>query len=415
MPSLRALALAALGLALLGPEASAQWEPVPGLPAGFGLALAAEGDLVLAAVDGVVYRSFNAGDIWVRGGEVDSEVSVIDALHIHGGALFAASASFGVYRSLDLGETWVPFRDGLGGEGALGWYVTSLVRRGDHLYAGTEGGVYRHDLRQWEAAWERYSEGFLPGIASVVKALTARGSRLVASTPLNGYVFVNEGEGPWEVIALEPPGPTPDLDVGDFLWHGEALLGATDFGMYRSEDGGRTWARHGTPAQIGLVHALAEADGRVYWATSGGLSGRLYASEDGGETWTLEGPIPPSFNLLAHGGWMYLAHAQGVWRRARPVGAAPPPEGSAFSVEAVYPNPVRGEGRVALRLGAPAEVSLRVLDVTGREVRRQVLGALPSGEHAVTFEAGGLGAGVYLLLAEGSGGERAARRVVVAP
>jgi hypothetical protein len=403
------------GVALaLAPSARAQWEPVPDIPEGYASYLAAEGDLLAVGLDGGVYVSADGGATWDARGEVHPEAVFIDALTVQDGVLYAASFPYGIFRSTDLGATWAEVNAGLGGEGHPSRGARGFARRGDYLYAGGEDAVYRLDLRD-PVRWEPFSEGFLPGIAYTVQALTGRGERLVAATPLNGYVFVQEGEGPWEVVALEPPGPTPDLDVTDFLWRGDTLLGASFYGAYRSEDEGRTWDRLGRPALPGLVHALAEAGGRIYWVGSGGLSGRVYTSDDGGVAWAFEGMVPPAFDLLVHGGWMYLAHAQGVWRRAGAVGVPGGPEGEGFALASVYPNPVRGRGQVALRLGAPSEVSLRVLDVTGREVRRQGLGGLPCGEHAVSWEASGLAAGVYLLLAEGSGGERAVRRVVVAP
>lgn len=60
------------------------------------------------------------------------------------------------------------------------------------------------------------------------------------------------------------------------------------------------------------------------------------------------------------------------------------------------PNPFRAETEIRYRLGAPGRVRLAVFDVLGREVARLVDERQGVGEHAATFRAAGVDAGVYL-------------------
>jgi hypothetical protein len=83
----------------------------------------------------------------------------------------------------------------------------------------------------------------------------------------------------------------------------------------------------------------------------------------------------------------------------------------------VAPNPVDDEARISFNLGQGSRITLRVVDVSGRVVRRLFEGRQPAGEHAVTWDARddrgqSVGAGVYFieLLA---GKEQQARRAVV--
>lgn len=77
------------------------------------------------------------------------------------------------------------------------------------------------------------------------------------------------------------------------------------------------------------------------------------------------------------------------------------------------PNPARGHTTVDVTLAQAGRVTLRVVDVLGREVAR-LLDAAPrtAGTHPVTWQTGALGSGTYLLILEGPEG-RATRPVVV--
>lgn len=78
----------------------------------------------------------------------------------------------------------------------------------------------------------------------------------------------------------------------------------------------------------------------------------------------------------------------------------------------VYPNPASGQVTVGLTLDKASEVRVEVYDVLGRAVAVLHEGPLGAGEHALSFEAAGLPAGLYLVRVEGEG-FRAARRVTV--
>ena len=79
---------------------------------------------------------------------------------------------------------------------------------------------------------------------------------------------------------------------------------------------------------------------------------------------------------------------------------------------AVYPNPSRGAVTVSLTLAEASEVRVVVYDVLGRAVALLAEGPLKAGEHAFSFEAAGLPAGLYLVRVEG-GGFAASQRVTV--
>ena len=85
----------------------------------------------------------------------------------------------------------------------------------------------------------------------------------------------------------------------------------------------------------------------------------------------------------------------------------------ATALGAPRPNPAHGRTTVDVTLAQAGRVTLRVVDVLGREVAR-LLDAAPraAGTHSVTWRTGDLGSGTYLLVLEGPEG-RATRPVVV--
>jgi hypothetical protein len=89
-------------------------------------------------------------------------------------------------------------------------------------------------------------------------------------------------------------------------------------------------------------------------------------------------------------------------------GAAP----LSFALEANYPNPFRDHTTIRFALPEASRVSLRLVDLLGREIRRIVDGERPAGWHAVDLAADGLSSGVYLIEIE-AGTFRARRSTVV--
>ena len=63
----------------------------------------------------------------------------------------------------------------------------------------------------------------------------------------------------------------------------------------------------------------------------------------------------------------------------------------------MYPNPTSGVVSIALTLDAPVDASVEVYDVLGREVVVLQEGSLNAGHHALSFDAVGLPAGVYVV------------------
>jgi Secretion system C-terminal sorting domain len=61
-----------------------------------------------------------------------------------------------------------------------------------------------------------------------------------------------------------------------------------------------------------------------------------------------------------------------------------------------HPNPFNPQTTISFGLPESAQVTLKVYDMMGREVRLLVRGTLSAGTHEATFDASGLPSGTYM-------------------
>ena len=88
------------------------------------------------------------------------------------------------------------------------------------------------------------------------------------------------------------------------------------------------------------------------------------------------------------------------------------PGGSAFRLDAPFPNPSSGPSTVAFALPAAGDARLEVFDVLGRRVATLADGPLAAGAHRATFDPAGLPSGVYVVRLAAAGRTATARLTV---
>lgn len=74
-----------------------------------------------------------------------------------------------------------------------------------------------------------------------------------------------------------------------------------------------------------------------------------------------------------------------------------------FQLSQNFPNPFNPSTKISYRLPASGFVSLRIFDMTGREVRNLVNGYQESGEHTINFEPGSESSGIFIYRLEFEG------------
>jgi photosystem II stability/assembly factor-like uncharacterized protein len=265
-------------------------------------------DLLLGASDEVIYRTSTRTACWepifdphITGNP--STMAVVDSV------VLAGYTSFGVYRSLDGGGTWIPANDGLGNSG-----VFALTSGGGTAYVSAyQNGVYRSTDKG--AHWVAVSHGLPPG-SSPVLTLGARGTTVLAGTYAAGIYRSTDQGVSWKRVT---DGYTiSSIAVNDSTWfagtsngafrsdddgvtwtlidfvpelyrtsivavHGVTVYAASVTGTYRSDDNGRHWVNIDSGVPSGLAFTAFAFHDQTVYACIGGAG--VYASNDKGTTW----------------------------------------------------------------------------------------------------------------------------------
>jgi photosystem II stability/assembly factor-like uncharacterized protein len=201
------------------------------------------------------------------GTEVNGQVTSIAANPNNTKVVYIGTAWGGIWRTRDGGTTWTPIFDhapslGIGEPAAIGIdpVDTSII------YAGTssrEGSQFSRNATQPGAGLFKSTDAG----ASWVRL----GSGYPSSSPSNANIFFNQNIG----VVIVDPG------------NHQIVYLASNFGFFRSTDGGLNWTQGPTPG--GAVNTLvldptSPAAGRILYA---GISGVGVArSSNGGLTWT---------------------------------------------------------------------------------------------------------------------------------
>lgn len=230
-------------------------------------------------VDGGVWKTTDAGTVWtpIFDKEPNASIGALAVAPSDPNVIYAgtgesdirSSLSFGngVYRSRDAGKTWTHM--GLDGTrhiskvvvdphdanvvyvGALGHTYSPNDERG--VYKSTDGGEH------WTKA---LNQGPEIGVSDL--AICSGNPNLLFAGTWNTW------RPPWSTYApIDRPGG----------------------GIFRSQDGGETWARlsrHGLPeGDWGRVGIAVAADGKRVYAVIAAKKAGVYRSDDGGDNWTL--------------------------------------------------------------------------------------------------------------------------------
>jgi photosystem II stability/assembly factor-like uncharacterized protein len=209
--------------------------------------------------------------------------------------IYAGTVGQGVWRSLDEGETFARYSDGMFMEAEVR-ALTAHPTNPDRLLAGTDAGLY-HTVNGGER-WERLETPFDPGkgwpagvaVWSVLIHPWNPELLFVGTCPSALYRS-RDGGANWEKLsaALTPECPPivysrvtcllADPDERDTIWAGVEIDG-----VWRSRDAGETWQRLVNGLSSTDIHGLAIVPGapRTVFATT---NNDLNISHDEGETW----------------------------------------------------------------------------------------------------------------------------------
>lgn len=196
------------------------------------------------------------------------------------------STPYGVWRSVDLGKTWIESNTGI----PVGKTYTEALEvdrtQAHRVLAGTNDGVYlsTNGAQSWARAG---GAGF-----EILDLQQSRGNphTWLAATYQNGILLSTDNGKTW---AASGPRDLADKSVhgvaiNPFNPHDMAVAG-WDTGVYVSENGGHSWQQRGQQLPTKHFYEIiydANVEGRLWAAT---LEEGLYYSDDQGRTWMLGG------------------------------------------------------------------------------------------------------------------------------
>lgn len=208
------------------------------------------------------------------------------------GVLFAARVS-GLYRSLDLGKTWLFAYDSLGLKESLPTLAVAALPSSEskehaEVYAGVSGGILHSN--DGGETWQIIRFGSPPPVVSclVVSPNYAEDGVLLAGTVEDG-VFRSGDRGSrwtaWNFGLLDLQ--VICLAISPAFSEDEMILAGTDSGLFRSTNGGRAWREVSLPGEYNPVLSLAFSsnfaqDGQIWAGTE---AEGLMTTSDGGESW----------------------------------------------------------------------------------------------------------------------------------
>jgi photosystem II stability/assembly factor-like uncharacterized protein len=312
---------------------------------------------IIVGFNGMVLRSTNGGADWVK--VTRPTTRFLFAVGMSPIASVAVGEEGTLLHSTDDGATWAP-----SGAGVANAFM-SVALWADTVIAGAYAGA----------------------IANSLSGGSTWGAQIMGSFPNNAPAFygVSFATSRTAIMVGALPGPG-----------GGALI-------LRTDNMGFTWVRQNNPpvSTLRSIANLGTAAGYI-----AGDGGTILATPDTGNTWTeQQSGVTSNLNGIAfsdidHG---IVVGDSGVILQAAPAGVTgigdPSLRGASFpagyGISQNYPNPFNPSTRIQFEIPAASLVSLKVFDVTGKEVASLVDGIQQSGRHEVTFDASALSSGTY--------------------
>jgi len=264
----------------------------------------------LAMLSGLRYRSIGPA----RGGRVTTVTGVPSQPY----TFYMGSTGGGVWKTTDAGQTWANVTDGQIGAGSMGAIdvsqsdpntiyigtgsdgLRSNVSIGDGVYKSSDAGkTWAHiglkDIGNVGGVRVHPSNPEVAFVAAIGNPFKPNADRGVFRTKDGGktwqkVLFVSDSTGAVDV-EFQPGNPNVMFAA---MWRGERkpwtiISGAREGGIYRSTDGGDTWAKvtNGLPNElVGKANiAVSNANpNRVYVLIEAKPGSGLYRSDDGGQS-----------------------------------------------------------------------------------------------------------------------------------
>ncbi len=390
-------------------------------------------DTLLIGTDVGPYKSTNGGEIWIQSFDGIRGYSVYDiAFSASNSSMLFASGYQGVERSTNGGTTWKY----IGGQGTLNQiavdafvpeiiYVSNVAQAGHHHILRTNNGgltwgltsASSIDLFQFiEADPETPDVVYASRYNSLLRSTDAGTNWNTIPAPFGntsldfhrensdimylgsreGVYRTTDGGQNWDSLGLG--NFDQDILVKSHPQKPDTIYATVyDQGFFRSTDGGQNWEEKNvnlTNISISQI-VINSLDGdRVFLGTIGG---GVFFSTNAGEEWTQLTPAPPSLSiktlalnssnpekLLAAFRWLPGLYSFD-FSTAINEGTQEYSEMDSYRLLPNYPNPFNAQTVIEYVLPVSGHITLKIYDITGRQVKVLVNGFKNAGAHTVTW------------------------------
>lgn len=366
---------------------NAQWQKVNGLPYNKRIwYLYTRGDSLYVCNDSGLYVSPNAGQTWVKKTDIVFSAIASRGYLIAGGTY---GIQKGLWKSLDGGTSWTQV-------GSLTDRLIISIKCGSYYtYICTDNGLYRVSGDNLNVCYNSFPNIFTDDVMikndSIIYLL---GGKIYRSTNYGiSWVSVKDTAG-FSCIA------TDGFNIYAGAW-GEIYVR----GVWKSSNNGNTWTRIGLSDKD--VWSLAVINNYVVAGTDvgySGMEGGVYVYN--GVTWFNRSqglPVNSSINKLAicnnyiYCGNVVLEYA--LWKRSisevigvKKISSEIPVK---FDLNQNYPNPFNPSTIIRYQIPKEQFVSLKVFDITGKEIETLVNEKQSPGTYEVKWDASNYSSGVY--------------------
>ena len=227
--------------------------------------------LFLSVSDGLLFKSINDGDSWQL---TDYGYSLIQTIaNDNSGIIYAGTQTEGVYRSTDMGNTWLQISGGLNNFNILSLSVTTT----GHVYCGSAGGgIFQLNLQSTN--WEYLG---LANVDILSIQVDINGDLYAGTSGYSIYKSTNNGND-WTQLNA---GIGDDRTVYSLALNSDGkIFAGTDLGIYRTSDGGQSWLQFNNGLQDTAASSILICSTDIILSLVGN---NIYKSSDSGDSWQL--------------------------------------------------------------------------------------------------------------------------------
>jgi len=345
--------------------------------------------LFVGSVDGGVYVSLNSDQNWMQKNNGLTNLKIY-SLAKNGSIVAAGTYGGGVFLSTDNGNNWTTAANGITVP-----YVYSLAFLGENLIVGTGGGgVFKGTKNGTD--WSNV----LPLTFLANSVFSGSSESYLGIGP---YIYRSSDNGAvWNSVVASNTTIKAFAETQRSSGGTNLFVGSLD-GAFLSTDNGKNWKTINSGLTYTNINSMAVSGQNVFAATE---NGGVFFTKDNGTSWSqINTGLPANTSvrsLVIENNIMYAAASSGiVYKRAlsdvvtsvrNEISSIP----KTFTLSQNFPNPFNPTTKISFSVPQKTNVSLRVYDITGKEVSVLLNQELEAGNYQTDFNASGLSSGIYL-------------------